>query len=78
LKLSDSENEVNKWSLHCQELKAEKENLDKRYGLLRQQYENDHNLKAKNEIDLNYLKSLRYTVNHAFIVFCQSQESTYL
>ncbi len=67
-KLRENENEINKWSLNFQELKAEKEQLDKNYGLLRQQYENEQNLKAKNEIDMDYLKSLRYTVSFKVFV----------
>ena len=84
LKITENENDINKWMTHVKELKAEKETIEKvekfdekskldfffnckflkDYGLLKQQCENEHYLKAKNEIDQSYLKSLCYTVNY--------------
>lgn len=44
-------------------VRTENRRLEKENGRFMQILEREQNLKAKNEIDQSYLKSLRYTVN---------------
>ena len=68
-KLTNYESQIGEWSQRFQVLRVQNEKLKLDYGKVIQSYENDLNLKTKNEIDSNYLKSLRYSVSFFLSIF---------